>query len=107
MPTNAVTYISEINGKVRFDVQSKTNTEVCRIRQRRQTRTARGRVKQAKAGKFKPLHSAAILVCIRHIVTDLSKYFLTCPPPQLLALAAGLISVDSAKTTSVRLESSV
>lgn len=48
------------------------------------------------------------LVCIRHTVTDLSKYFfLTCPPPQLLALAAGLISVDSAKTTSVRLESSV
>lgn len=49
-----------------------------------------------------------MLVCIRHTVTDLSKYvFSACPPPQLLALAAGLISVDSARTTSVRLESSV
>lgn len=69
---------------------------------------ARGRVKQTKVRKFKTQRSAVILVCIRHTVTDLSKYFfLTCPPPQLLALAAGLISVDSAKTTSVRLESSV
>lgn len=64
--------------------------------------------KQAKVRKFEALPSAVILVCIRHTVTDLSQYFfLTCPPPQLLAFAAGFITVDSAKTTSVRLESSV
>lgn len=94
-------------GRWKFDVQSKTYTEVGSIWQGRQRKTARGRVKQAKARKFKTPCSARILVCIRHTVTDLSKYFfLTCPPPQLLAWAAGLISVDSAKTTSVRLESS-
>lgn len=61
-----------------------------------------------KLGALKPRSLQRFLVCIRHTVTDLSKYFfLTCPPPQLLALAAGLISVDGAKTTSVRLQSSV